>query len=583
MKAVTIILLLASTASAVTAQTIENRATNTFRMHYVVSPADGDPSAKTDEEINAVNLRLAASGNTDADFQLGLAYMQGVGVGQDLAKAERYFEIGAIKPGDKELVANFYLEHGWFTYSPEKAVGWLLAAGRSGDLFEAAQTYRKFNPPQETKAAGMYRALLEHPESAEFRRAQMELGNLVLDGKYSAGDDAASHALNLEWARIITQELLGQQEYTIAVAYAAAVDGVPKDDAMWLRFCKHAAAYNMDLAQRFYGQAILDHEIKNVTPLEGYAWVRLASDKQYSNKVKVQQLEQQMSPNELLEANSVYEGLVQTRLRDGAYYSSGDPLSEPSAAELKSMPDDDPDVQLRRAFALESSGKPEDYEQAMRLYRIARDRRGMDVKVVLGRDYLYGSEGVTKDPRLAKYWLTSAAEAGSKPAALYLTKWYSGEGGGAVDTARAAAWARLGTDKAANLTADQLSTVPAAGQQPATPAPATNPTEVQSDAGSAPDKLMHIGGGVQRPIVIQTVPPVYSPEARAAKFSGEVLLYLWVDKNGNPLHIRVVKGVGMGLDENAVEAVRKYKFKPATLNGEPVVVDLYIKVNFQIR
>ena len=65
-----------------------------------------------------------------------------------------------------------------------------------------------------------------------------------------------------------------------------------------------------------------------------------------------QQLEQQMSPNELLEANSVYEGLVQTRLRDGAYYSSGDPLSEPSAAELKSMPDDDPYI----AFALEQFG-----------------------------------------------------------------------------------------------------------------------------------------------------------------------------------------------------------------------------------
>jgi protein TonB len=46
--------------------------------------------------------------------------------------------------------------------------------------------------------------------------------------------------------------------------------------------------------------------------------------------------------------------------------------------------------------------------------------------------------------------------------------------------------------------------------------------------------------------------------------------------------VRVVRGVGMGLDEKAVEAVRQYKFKPAMQNGKPVPVDLYIDVNFQI-
>jgi len=42
-----------------------------------------------------------------------------------------------------------------------------------------------------------------------------------------------------------------------------------------------------------------------------------------------------------------------------------------------------------------------------------------------------------------------------------------------------------------------------------------------------------------------------------------------------------VRGVGMGLDEMAVQAVRHYKFKPAMLDGRPVKVDLYIGVNFQ--
>ena len=93
---------------------------------------------------------------------------------------------------------------------------------------------------------------------------------------------------------------------------------------------------------------------------------------------------------------------------------------------------------------------------------------------------------------------------------------------------------------------------------------------------------MHIGGGVSKPVVLYSVEPEFSEEARKAKFSGNVEVYLWVDEDGKPSHIRVVRGVGMGLDDKAVEAVRKYKFKPAMKDGKPVKVDLYIDVNFQI-
>jgi TonB family protein len=127
-----------------------------------------------------------------------------------------------------------------------------------------------------------------------------------------------------------------------------------------------------------------------------------------------------------------------------------------------------------------------------------------------------------------------------------------------------------------------LATVAAVGQQPANPAPTASGIDAQSDVEKVPDKVMHIGGKIQKPAVIYMPMAQFSEQARAAHFSGQVLIYLLVDKNGKPQHIRVVKGVGMGLDQNAVEAVRKYKFKPATLNGEPVTVDLYVNVNFQI-
>jgi protein TonB len=91
-----------------------------------------------------------------------------------------------------------------------------------------------------------------------------------------------------------------------------------------------------------------------------------------------------------------------------------------------------------------------------------------------------------------------------------------------------------------------------------------------------------IGGGVSAPQVIYQVEPEFSEEARKAKVAGNVLVNLWVDTNGNPSHVRVIRGVGMGLDEKAIEAVRQYKFRPAMENGKPVLVELNIEVNFQI-
>ena len=59
-------------------------------------------------------------------------------------------------------------------------------------------------------------------------------------------------------------------------------------------------------------------------------------------------------------------------------------------------------------------------------------------------------------------------------------------------------------------------------------------------------------------------------------------VYLEVDEHGNPTHVHVAHGIGMGLDEKAVEAVKQYRFKPAMKNGRPVTVEMYVVVNFQI-
>jgi protein TonB len=91
-----------------------------------------------------------------------------------------------------------------------------------------------------------------------------------------------------------------------------------------------------------------------------------------------------------------------------------------------------------------------------------------------------------------------------------------------------------------------------------------------------------VGGGVSAPEVLYQPEPEFSEEARKAKLSGNVVVYLWVDEHGNPTHVRVVRGIGMGLDEKAAEAVWQYRFKPAMSNGKPVTVEMFVDVVFQI-
>jgi TonB family protein len=91
-----------------------------------------------------------------------------------------------------------------------------------------------------------------------------------------------------------------------------------------------------------------------------------------------------------------------------------------------------------------------------------------------------------------------------------------------------------------------------------------------------------IGGDVAAPILISKTEPEYSEEARKAKYSGSVLLTIVVDQNGVPRDIRVVRPLGLGLDEKAIEAVRKWTFRPGTKNGRPVAVQAQVEVSFRL-
>jgi periplasmic protein TonB len=94
--------------------------------------------------------------------------------------------------------------------------------------------------------------------------------------------------------------------------------------------------------------------------------------------------------------------------------------------------------------------------------------------------------------------------------------------------------------------------------------------------------LFHIGNGVSQPKPIYTPDPEFSEEARKAKYQGVVSLYVIVGVDGRIHNPRVLRSLGMGLDEKALESVRTWKFEPAKKDGRPVPVEMSVEVTFNL-
>ncbi len=92
-----------------------------------------------------------------------------------------------------------------------------------------------------------------------------------------------------------------------------------------------------------------------------------------------------------------------------------------------------------------------------------------------------------------------------------------------------------------------------------------------------------VGGRISAPVPIFQPEAEFSDEARRAKYQGVCLIGLIVDAQGHPQDVHIVRALGMGLDEKAMEAVRQYKFKPAMKDGKtPVPVMITIEVDFRL-
>jgi len=94
--------------------------------------------------------------------------------------------------------------------------------------------------------------------------------------------------------------------------------------------------------------------------------------------------------------------------------------------------------------------------------------------------------------------------------------------------------------------------------------------------------VFKVGGGISAPQAVSTPDPEYTEEARLAKTQGTCILWLIVDDKGHPRNIKVVRGLGNGLDAKAIQAVQQWTFQPAMKDGRAVNVQISVEVGFHL-
>ncbi len=94
--------------------------------------------------------------------------------------------------------------------------------------------------------------------------------------------------------------------------------------------------------------------------------------------------------------------------------------------------------------------------------------------------------------------------------------------------------------------------------------------------------VYRVGAGVSAPRALYDPDAEYSEEARRVKYQGTVLLAMIVTPEGTTRDIHVLRSLGMGLDEKAMDAVQRWRFKPAEKDGRPVAVMIQVEVSFHL-
>lgn len=109
------------------------------------------------------------------------------------------------------------------------------------------------------------------------------------------------------------------------------------------------------------------------------------------------------------------------------------------------------------------------------------------------------------------------------------------------------------------------------------------PAWLVDNPGRRPGRpVFRVGGGVAAPRAIFSPNPRYSEKARNAHQQGTVVLWLIVENDGLPSNVKVARSLNPDLNQLAIDAVKKWKFAPATKEGKPVAVMINVEVTFRL-
>ena len=97
-----------------------------------------------------------------------------------------------------------------------------------------------------------------------------------------------------------------------------------------------------------------------------------------------------------------------------------------------------------------------------------------------------------------------------------------------------------------------------------------------------PTGPLRVGGDVLPPVKLYSPPPRYTEIARKARIQGVVFIEAVIDATGEVTRVKLIRGLPMGLDQTAIDAVRTWRFEPATYNGKPVPVLYNLTINFKL-
>ena len=197
------------------------------------------------------------------------------------------------------------------------------------------------------------------------------------------------------------------------------------------------------------------------------------------------------------------------------------------------------------------------------------DRSGNDVKGLSADDFAITEDGVSQSISLAEYQeVTPIQGAQGNVRSYYILGYHTSNS--ALDGAYRRISVRVKPGDAAKLDFRQGYYAEKAFARPGSPASITT----GADPGLAP--------GLTAPVLLYKKEPEYSEAARKAKHQGFVVLYLEVNASGHPTNIKVLRSLGLGLDEKAIDAVQQWTFAPGTKAGKSVAMPVQVEVDFRL-